>query len=115
VRCYLLFRSFIHKDKVSLPLRTTSPELQHYNQQEILQGDPFQDHALHRQGTDRSEFGWAFVFSRPGSTVTPHRCIQRIYAGEENYKAVKHIVGPSWHHINQENGAQRVCDAKGKL
>lgn len=71
---------------------------------------------LHRQDTgNRFEFGCVFVFSRPGSRVTQHQCIQRIYAGEENYKAVKHIMGSSRHHINQKNGAQKVCNAKGKL
>lgn len=47
----------------------------------------------------------------PGSWHT--NVIPWIYAGE-NYQAVKHIVGPSWQHINQK-GAQRVCDVKGKL
>lgn len=68
---------------------------------------------LHRQDMGNGfEFGWVFVFSRSGSRVTQHQCIQRIYAGEENYKAVKHIMGSSWHHIDQKSSKGLQCQRK---
>lgn len=92
------------------------PEVQQYKQQEKFRGGRSQDKVLHRQDMGNAfEFGGVLVYSRPGRRVTQHQCIQRIYDGQEKYKAVKHIMGSSWHHINQKNGAQRFCNAKGKL
>lgn len=83
----------------------------------IMRG-PSPDQVLCRQGTDNGfEFGWAFVFNRPGMYTSVHAalmCTENIcWGGELQGCKTHHGVQPALHKL--ENRALRVCDAKGKL